>query len=53
VQLDTGAMSLSASGQALDEGRAGELIRVKRGQRPDERIIYCTVQPDGTVRPQI
>jgi len=53
VQLDTGAMSLSAPGQALDEGRAGELIRVKRGQRPDERIIYCTIQPDGTVSPQI
>jgi flagella basal body P-ring formation protein FlgA len=53
VLLDTGAMSLSAPGQALDEGRVGELIRVKRGQRPDERIIYCTIQPDGTVRPQI
>jgi flagella basal body P-ring formation protein FlgA len=53
VQLDTGAMYLSAPGQAMDEGRAGELIRVKRGQRPDERIIYCTVQADGTVRPQI
>lgn len=53
VRLDTGAISLSAPGQALDEGRVGELIRVKRGQRPDERIIYCTIQPDGTVRPQI
>jgi flagella basal body P-ring formation protein FlgA len=53
VQLSTGAMYLSAPGQALDEGRAGELIRVRRGQRPDERIIYCTIQADGTVRPQI
>jgi flagella basal body P-ring formation protein FlgA len=53
VQLDTGAMYLSAPGQALDEGKAGELIRVKRGQKPDERIIYCTIQTDGTVRPQI
>jgi flagella basal body P-ring formation protein FlgA len=53
VLLDTGAMSLSAPGQAMDEGRSGELIRIKRGQRPDERIIYCTVQADGTVRPQI
>jgi len=53
VQIDTGALCLSAPGQSLDEGRAGELIRVRRGQRPDERIIYCTVQADGTVRPQI
>lgn len=53
VQLDTGSMYLSAPGQALDEGHLGELIRVKRGQRPDERIIYCIIQADGTVRPQI
>jgi flagella basal body P-ring formation protein FlgA len=53
VQLDTGSMFLSATGQALDEGRAGELIRVKRGQKPDERIIYCMIRADGTVRPQI
>jgi flagella basal body P-ring formation protein FlgA len=53
VQINTGAMSLSAPGQALDEGRVGELIRVRRGEKPDERIIYCTVQPNGTVCPQI
>jgi flagella basal body P-ring formation protein FlgA len=53
VQMDTGGMYLSASGQSLDEGRVGELIRVRRGQKPDERIIYCTVRADGTVCPQI
>jgi flagella basal body P-ring formation protein FlgA len=53
VMLNTGAMSLSAPGQAMDDGRVGQLIRVKRGQQPDERIIYCTIQSDGTVRPQI
>ncbi|MEN6306228.1 MAG: flagellar basal body P-ring formation chaperone FlgA [Anaerohalosphaeraceae bacterium] len=53
VQLNTGALNVSAPGQALDEGKIGDLIRIRRGQRPDERIIYCTIQPDGTVRPQI
>lgn len=53
VQLNSAALTVSAPGQALDEGKIGDLIRVRRGQRPDERIIYCTIQPDGTVRPQI
>lgn len=53
VKIDTGGLFLSAPGQALDDGRIGEIIRVRRGQRPDEVTIYATVQPDGTVQPQL
>lgn len=53
VQINSGALFVSASGQALDEGKIGDLIRVRRGEKSEERIIYCTIQPDGTVRPQI
>lgn len=53
VKVDTGGLYLSASGQAMDEGRVGDVIRIRRGQRPEEVTIYCTVQPDGTVQPQI
>lgn len=53
VVIDTGALYLSAPGQALDEGRVGDLIRVRRGQRPEEVTIYAKVQPDGTVQPQL
>lgn len=53
VQINSGALFVSAPGQALDEGKIGDLIRVRRGEKSDERIIYCTIQPDGTVRPHI
>ncbi len=53
VKVDTGGLFLSAPGQALDDGRVGDMIRIRRGQRPEEVTIYCMVQPDGTVRPQL
>lgn len=53
VKVDTGGLYLSAPGQAMEEGRIGDVIRVRRGQRPEEVTIYCTVQPDGSVQPQI
>jgi flagella basal body P-ring formation protein FlgA len=51
LKLDMGLMLITASGEALDEGAAGQVIRVKRGQRPEERIVLGTVMPDGTVQP--
>ncbi|HOM59820.1 MAG TPA: flagellar basal body P-ring formation chaperone FlgA [Anaerohalosphaeraceae bacterium] len=51
LKLDTGLMLITASGEALDEGTEGQVIRIKRGQRPDERIVLGKVMPDGTVRP--
>lgn len=53
VQINSGALFVSAPGQALDEGKIGDLIRVRRGEKSEERIIYCTIQADGTVRPHI
>lgn len=51
VRLDNGALIISATGEAMDDGRVGEIIRVRRGQRPDERTIVCRVLADGTVEP--
>ncbi|HDS84155.1 MAG TPA: flagellar basal body P-ring formation protein FlgA [Phycisphaerales bacterium] len=51
VRIDNGALFVSAHGEAMDEGRVGETIRVRRGQRPHERTIICRVQADGTVEP--
>ncbi len=51
VQIDNGILFVSAHGEAMEEGRVGQTIRVRRGQRPNDRIIICRVQADGTVEP--
>ncbi|HOQ03837.1 MAG TPA: flagellar basal body P-ring formation chaperone FlgA [Anaerohalosphaeraceae bacterium] len=51
LKIDTGLMQITAGGEALDEGAEGQIIRVKRGQRPDERIVLGRVMADGTVQP--
>ena len=51
LKIDTGLMQITAYGEAMDEGAVGQVIRVKRGQRPYERIILGTVKPDGTIEP--
>lgn len=51
LKLEVGLMLITASGEAMDEGTAGQVVRVKRGQRPEERIVLGTVMPDGTVQP--
>jgi flagella basal body P-ring formation protein FlgA len=51
LKIDTGLMQITAGGEALDEGAVGQVIRVKRGQKPDERIVLGRVMPDGTVQP--
>lgn len=51
VRIDTGILLVSAPGEAMDDGRIGELIRVRRGERTQERIIVCRVQQDGSVEP--
>ncbi len=51
VRVDNGLLFVSAMGEALDDGAAGQVIRVRRGQRPDERVIACRVMPDGSVEP--
>jgi len=51
VRVDNGALFVSAAGEALDDGAVGQVVRVRRGQRPQERIITCRVMPDGSVEP--
>ena len=51
LKIHTDLLMVTASGEAMDEGAAGEVIRVKRGKRPNERIVLGTVMPDGTVEP--
>lgn len=51
LRLERGGLQITASGEAMDEGRAGDVVRVKRGSRPNERIVIGTVKPDGSVEP--
>lgn len=51
LKIDTGLMLITASGEALEDGAEGQVIRVKRGQRNEERIVLGMVMPDGTVKP--
>lgn len=51
LKLETTLMTITAFGEAMDEGSVGQVIRVKRGRRPEERIVLGTVMPDGTVEP--
>lgn len=51
VRMDNGQLFVSAAGEAMDDGAVGQVVRVRRGQRPQERIITCRVMPDGSVEP--
>lgn len=53
LKIDSDALLISAQGQAMEDGRAGDLIRVRRGSRvtQDERYVVGRVMQDGTVRP--
>ncbi len=53
LKLDTGGLYVSATGEATEDGRIGDIIRVQRGSRQtrDLKIVLGEVMPDGTVRP--
>lgn len=51
VKIENAQLYVSAVGEALDDGAVGQIVRVKRGQKPDERIITCRVLADGSVEP--
>ena len=51
VRLETSVLVVSWVGQALSEGRLGELIKVRMGTDRGGRIITGRVQSDGTVEP--
>ena len=53
LKLDTGGLLISAPGEADEDGRLGDIIRVQRGSRRthDLKIVLGEVMSDGTVRP--
>jgi len=53
LRIDSDVLLISAQGQAMEDGKAGDLIRVRRGSRAtsDERFVVGRVMQDGTVRP--
>ena len=53
LKLDTGGLLVSAPGEAIEDGRLGDIIPVQRGSRRtnDLKIVFGEVMPDGTVRP--
>jgi flagella basal body P-ring formation protein FlgA len=53
LRIDSRLLQISAHGQAMEDGKAGDLIRVRRGSRAtnDERYVVGRVMQDGTVHP--
>lgn len=53
LRIDTDVLLVSAYGEAMEDGRIGDLIRVRRGSRQtnDERFVVGRVMQDGTVQP--
>ncbi len=53
LKLDAGGLLISVPGEATEDGRLGDIIRVQRGSRRtnDLKIVLGEVMPDGTVRP--
>ena len=53
LKYETGAFCISTQGEAKEDGKAGDMIRVERGTGRDRRIVIGTVMPDGTVKPSL
>lgn len=53
VKVETGGFYISSFGEALEEGRLGQFIRVKMGDSRDARIIVGKVSADGSVAPSL
>jgi len=51
VKFETSGLLVSALGEALDEGKTGEFVKVKMGTASDARIITARIRGDGTLEP--
>jgi len=49
IRLDSPALSITATGKAMERGRAGDCIRIKNVD--SQRMIIARVSEDGTVEP--
>ena len=51
LKIEKGGLYISALGEALEDGKVGDYIRVRRGLSRDARIVIGCVKADGTVEP--
>ncbi len=49
IQIKTGLMTITASGRAVEQGKTGDIIKVKNVD--SQRIVLTRVKEDGTVEP--
>jgi len=49
IRIERPGLTVTASGTALQEGRAGDFVKVKNAD--SSRVIVCKVNADGTVEP--
>ncbi|MCE5186738.1 MAG: flagellar basal body P-ring formation chaperone FlgA [Planctomycetaceae bacterium] len=55
LKIENECLLVSAYGEAMEEGKVGDLIRVKRGSRAtqDERFVIGRIMEDGTIKPTL
>ena len=52
VKIDTPALTISAMGRALEDGRVGQCVKVRMNISPSsQRVIFARVKSDGTLEP--
>jgi flagella basal body P-ring formation protein FlgA len=51
LKIEKGGLYISALGEALEDGKVGDYIRVRRGLNRDARIVVGCVKADGTIEP--
>lgn len=51
IRIEQPGLTITANGIALQEGRAGDLVKVKNAD--SSRVVVCKVNADGTVEPSL
>ena len=51
IRIERPGLTITANGIALQEGRAGDLVKVKNAD--SSRVVVCKVNADGTVEPAL
>ena len=51
VKVETGALHITSFGEAIEDGKVGQFIRVKMGTNREARTIVGKVGSDGSVSP--
>ena len=53
VVFDRGGLTLTAVGKALEDGRSGDVVKVRMQISNASRVIYAKVKENGTLEPVI